>query len=186
MPLKDFGVMTFSQGEMAFNILSLMTPAIACICDDGPIYADLNGCLQFVDDLKEKLTSARANIMELSGTRKALHAETVIERTILHGEGPKDPPQRRHRSTLEIGFPALSEYSAVTADCEDLRGMVDIRRTVVVVGYSDLSPWEAREPGGKWSTGEILPRGIYRDGMDHGISQALRGRDQGSTSCRMG
>ena len=38
-------VIKFSQSEMGFNILALMTPAIVSLGEDGPIYADLNGGL---------------------------------------------------------------------------------------------------------------------------------------------
>ena len=143
--IEALDVVTFSQSEMAFNLLALMTPTIASLSEDGPIFADLNGGLQFIDDLKKELTSARGRILDHSKMRKDLVAERLQHETILRGssvqaaaDGPRKP---RKRANLDIGFPNLGNYHEITAGLEDLEGMVDLRRVVVVVGYSELGPW---------------------------------------------
>ena len=143
--IEALNVLTFSQAEMAFNILALMTPTIASLSEDGPIYADLNGGLHFIGDLKEKMTSARQQILDESQMRKALHAERLQHMTSLKGLPARqidDKARRvRKRANLEIGFPDLTDYHVVTAGLKDLKGMIDLQRVVVVVGYSELGPW---------------------------------------------
>lgn len=138
-------VITFSQSEMGFNILALMTPAIASLGEDGPIYADLNGGLQFVQDLKTKLMAARQEIMDKSRLRKALHAERVQHEAVMNGsssKGKPGPPRKFNKlANLNVGLPDLPPYQSVTAGLENLQGMIDLSRVVVVVGYSELGPW---------------------------------------------
>ena len=143
--IEALNVVTFSQAEMAFNILALMTPKIASLSEDGPIYADLNGGLQFIGDLKERLTFAREHIQDESQMRKALLAERLQHQTILRGLHARQIDNKarkvRKRATLEIGFPDLTDYHVATAGLKDLKGMIDLQRVVVVVGYSELGPW---------------------------------------------
>lgn len=144
--VESLGAMTFSQSEMAFNILALMTPAVVSMCEDGPVYADLSGGLQFIPDLKEKMVSARKDILDTSMIRKALLAERNHQQSILNGpateagvHNAKAP--KMHRSSLEVGFPKLLNHKTLISEANDLQGMVDLRRTVVVVGFSELGPW---------------------------------------------
>ena len=144
--IEENNVMTFSQEEMAFNILSLLTPEIAGMAEDEPIIADLNGGLQFVSNLKAQISSARAGIAEESRIHKALVAEQTREQQTLNGPGT--PPRsssismpRGRRALLNLGFPELPEYTSVTRGLPDLEGMLDLDQVVVVVGYSELSPW---------------------------------------------
>lgn len=138
-------VVTFSQSEMGFNILALMTPAISSLCEEGPIYADLNGGLQFVQDLKTKLVTARREIMDKSRLQKALHAERVQHEAVMDGSSIKGKPSSSRKfnklANLNLGFPDLPAHQSVTAGLENLQGMVDLSRVVVVVGYSELGPW---------------------------------------------
>ena len=143
--IESLDVVTFSQSEMAFNILALMTPTIASLSEDGPIYADLNGGLQYISDLKKEMTSARQRILGESQMRKALHAERVLHETALRGNPALQVDDKfrrlRKRANLEIGFPDLANYHETTAGLKDLKGMIDLQRVVVVVGYSELGPW---------------------------------------------
>ncbi|KAE8362621.1 hypothetical protein BDV27DRAFT_159568 [Aspergillus caelatus] len=137
-------ILTFSAPEMAFNILSLLSGDILEVADDEPIYADLSGGLQGVSDLKEKISGIRKKIVSQSRIRQALVAENQHEQKVLQGTKPADDnvrPPLKHRSNIEPAFPPLSDYSSVTAGLQSLQGMVDLSRTVVVVGYSELGPW---------------------------------------------
>ncbi|KAI1084924.1 hypothetical protein F5B20DRAFT_576241 [Whalleya microplaca] len=53
----------------------------------------------------------------------------------------KEPSPRKKRSNIRQGFPNLSSHQDMTAGLEKLVGMVDLSRTVVVVGFSELGPW---------------------------------------------
>ncbi|EIT75385.1 hypothetical protein BDV35DRAFT_402179 [Aspergillus flavus] len=137
-------ILTFSAPEMAFNILSLLSGDILEVADDEPIYADLSGGLQGVSDLKDKISAIRKKIVSDSRIRQALVAENLHEQKVLRGtkaaEDNVQPPLKR-RSNIEPAFPPLSDYNSVTAGLQSLQGMVDLSRTVVVVGYSELGPW---------------------------------------------
>lgn len=144
--IESLGAMTFSQSEMAFNILALMTPAVVSMCEDGPVYADLSGALNSIPNLREKMVSARKEILDRSVTRKALLAERTHQRFILNGPATEAGSHNvkapiRHRSNLEVGFPKLLNHEELISEAKDLQGMVDLRRTVVVVGFSELGPW---------------------------------------------
>lgn len=144
--VESLGTMTFSRSEMAFNILALMTPAIVSMCEDEPIYADLSGALQLITDLNEKMVSARREILDTSMTRKALLAEKVHQQSILKGPAAEADLHSftapiRLRSNLEVGFPKLLDHKKLISEANDLQGMVDLRRTAVVVGFSELGPW---------------------------------------------
>ncbi|KAF7587175.1 hypothetical protein BBP40_007638 [Aspergillus hancockii] len=141
-------VITFSQQEMAFNILALMTPEISALCDEGPVYADLAGGLQTVDDLKNELTTARNQLSEASQLRKALSAEDAHEQVVLNGPAALGttkianlPRPQQQRANLNLKFPSLPDYQSVTDHLRNLTGTIDLSRTVVVVGYSELGPW---------------------------------------------
>ncbi|CZR60182.1 related to 3-oxoacyl-[acyl-carrier protein] reductase [Phialocephala subalpina] len=140
------GVITFSQPEMAFNILALMTPSISSICEDDPVYADLTGCLDFVTDLKGEISTARTAISDESRLRKALVEENSRQHQILAGPSAQVAKTniastKVRRANLGMNFPNLASYEDLTGNLQSLEGMVDLSRTVVVVGFSDLSPW---------------------------------------------
>ena len=141
--IESHNILTFSQAEMAYNILALMTSEVAGLSEDSPLYADLSGGLQFVDGLKTILTSARESIMKDSKIRKALIAENSRHQAVLKAPtAAVDPPSpRRQRARIELDFPRLKSHDNTKANIPELQGMVDLSRTVVVVGFSDLSPW---------------------------------------------
>lgn len=105
--------------------LALMTPTIARLCEDGPVYADLNGGLQFLTDLKDTLASARQCLMNSSKMQKALSAERVryeamLRRRLSSESGDDAPPNLKKRANLDLGFPNLPSYQTVTAGLKDL------------------------------------------------------------------
>ena len=60
--IEKLGVRTFSQQEMAFNILGLMSPAIGDLCQIEPVWADLNGGMQNIPNLKDLLAAIRSDL----------------------------------------------------------------------------------------------------------------------------
>lgn len=143
--VESSGVLTFSAGEMAFNILSLMTPEMSMLCEDRPIYVDLAGGLHPGSNLKEVSTSARANINKESKLRGSLRDERLQHEKILGGPSGQGPNTltivcEKKRADLGLEFPKLS-LQPRTSSATDLQGMIDLSRTIVVVGFSELSPW---------------------------------------------
>ncbi|KZF21193.1 fatty acid synthase-like protein [Xylona heveae TC161] len=143
--VEKYGVRTFSQQEMAFNLLGLMAPSIVDLCQMEPVFADLNGGLQFLPNLKELMTDLRKNIMETSEVRTAVTKENAIEHKIVNGDDSEalykkvtvDP-----RANLKFQFPNLPDWKSEVEPLNgNLKGMVDLDKVVVVTGFSEVGPW---------------------------------------------
>ncbi|KAK5081587.1 beta subunit of fatty acid synthetase [Lithohypha guttulata] len=143
--VEKFGVRTFSQQEMAFNLLGLMSPAIVDLCQTEPVWADLNGGLQFLPNLKEMMTKLRSDIMETSAIRQAVTKESAIENKIVNGEDSEALYKKVNvepRANLKFDFPLLPDWKTEVAPLNDnLKGMVDLEKVVVVTGFSEVGPW---------------------------------------------
>ena len=144
--IESHGVLTFSQEEMALNILALLTPDIARLCEDEPIIADFGGGFQGLEGMKQIMTEARLEIRQEAELKKAILEEDDLERATI--EGTSQTPQlkesgvdARLRSTHTIEFPPLPRYEEGLENLKHLQGMVDLSTTVVIVGFSELGPW---------------------------------------------
>ena len=143
--LEGYGVRTFSQQEMAFNILGLMSPNIVDLCQNEPVFADLNGGFQFIPNVKEIMTDLRKSIMEKSEVRKAVTKETALENKIVQGEGNEALYKKttiEPRANIKFEFPPLPDWKEEVAPLNDnLKDMVDLDKVVVVTGFSEVGPW---------------------------------------------
>ncbi|KAJ5709821.1 Fatty acid synthase subunit alpha [Penicillium malachiteum] len=143
--VEKLGVRTFSQQEMAFNLLGLMSPAVVNLCQADPVWADLNGGLQFIPDLKSLMTKLRTDIMETSDVRQAVIKETAIENTVVNGEDSGALYKKviaEPRANIKFEFPKLPDWeSEVKPINESLKGMVNLDKVVVVTGFAEVGPW---------------------------------------------
>ncbi|RAH70197.1 uncharacterized protein BO66DRAFT_451690 [Aspergillus aculeatinus CBS 121060] len=143
--MERFGVITFTQAEMALNILALLTPSVTSLAEEAPIYADLTGGLGSMWNVKEQIASCRKRLDGEQQLRGALTKEDMHHQVALHGQHPhsqrREPLVKRKRANLKIGFPPLRNHHDMISGLPDLLGMIDLSRTVVVVGFSELGPW---------------------------------------------
>ncbi|KAJ5254769.1 hypothetical protein N7505_009920 [Penicillium chrysogenum] len=143
--VEKLGVRTFSQQEMAFNLLGLMAPAIVNLCQLDPVFADLNGGLQFIPDLKGLMTKLRTDIMETSDVRQAVIKETAIEHKVVNGEDSGVLYKKvvaEPRANIKFEFPNLPDWEKEVKPLnESLKGMVNLDKVVVVTGFSEVGPW---------------------------------------------
>ncbi|KAI0409561.1 fatty acid synthase subunit alpha [Xylaria palmicola] len=143
--VEQFGVRTFSQQEMAFNLLGLMSPDIVDICQNEPVFADLNGGLQFIPDLNDVMTRLRRDIMETSEVRRAVTKETALENKIVNGEDSEALYRKKviePRANIKFDFPTLPDWDKEIKPLnENLQGMVDLEKVVVVTGFAEVNPW---------------------------------------------
>ncbi|KAH6976312.1 fatty acid synthase subunit alpha reductase [Ilyonectria sp. MPI-CAGE-AT-0026] len=143
--IEALGVRTFSQQEMAFNLLGLMSPPLVDLCQSEPIFADLNGGLQFIPNLNEILNSLRKNIMETSEVRYAVAKEIAIENKIVNGADSELLYKKKliqPRANIKFDFPFLPNWKSEIAPLNDkLKGMVDLDKVVVVTGFGEVGPW---------------------------------------------
>lgn len=143
--VEAFGVRTFSQQEMAFNLLGLMSPAIVDLCQSEPVFADLNGGLQFIPKLNEAMTKLRKDIMETSEIRRAVTKESTLENSIVNGAESEVLYKKtviEPRANIKFDFPRLPDWKTEVAPLHDtLQGMVDLDKVVVVTGFAEVGPW---------------------------------------------
>lgn len=143
--VEKFGVRTFSQQEMAFNLLGLMAPSIVDLCQQEPVFADLNGGLQFLPNLKDLMTKLRKEITETSEIRKAVTRETSLENKVVHGESHEALYKKvniQPRANLKFDFPKVPDWETDVKPLNgDLKGMVDLEKVVVVTGFAEVGPW---------------------------------------------
>ena len=143
--IEKYGVRTFSQQEMAFNLLGLMAPAIVNLCQVEPVWADLNGGFQYIPNLKDLMTYLRKELTETSDVRRAVIKENAIENKVVNGEASEALYQKAKiepRANLKFDFPKLPDWeSEVKPLNEDLKGMVDLEKVVVVTGFAEVGPW---------------------------------------------
>ncbi|KAG8530146.1 uncharacterized protein KY384_005629 [Bacidia gigantensis] len=143
--VEKYGVRTFSQQEMAFNLLGLMAPTIVNLCQNEPVFADLNGGLQFIPDLKNVMTRLRKEIMDTSEVRQAVTKETAIENKIVNGENSEALYKKvtvEPRANIKYQFPELPDWKKdIEPLNENLKGMVDLDKVVVITGFSEVGPW---------------------------------------------
>ena len=143
--VEAYGVRTFSQQEMAFNLLGLMAPTIVDLCQSEPVFADLNGGLQFIPDLKDLMSKLRKDIMETSEVRQAVTKETAIENKVVNGEGSEALYKKltiEPRANIKYDFPELPDWKQEIEPLnENLKGMVDLEKVVVVTGFAEVGPW---------------------------------------------
>ncbi|KAF2724975.1 fatty acid synthase subunit alpha [Polychaeton citri CBS 116435] len=143
--VEKYGVRTFSQQEMAFNLLGLMSPSIVDLCQSEPVFADLNGGLQFLPNLKDLMTRLRKEITETSEIRKAVTRETSLENKVVNGEASEalyKTVKVDRRANLKFDFPKIPDWKTEVEPLNaNLKGMVDLEKVVVVTGFSEVGPW---------------------------------------------
>lgn len=157
--IEKSGMRTFSQEEMAYSLVCLCVGAMYELCQQAPVYADLTGGMAQVANLPEALGELRREMKEDSDIQAALFQEDRIEAESSSPE--KSVPsvsELEERAHVRLDFPQILDYDRDIAPLgEDLQGMVDLHRTVVVTGFAELGPhgnartrWEM-EANGKFS-----------------------------------
>lgn len=142
--IEKLGVRTFSQKEMAFNILGLLTPQIVHLCQEEPVLADLNGGLQFIENLKEFTHKLRTDLVETADIRRAVSIESAIEQKVINGDNVDANYSKvtvQPRSNMKFDFPTLKPYKEVKSVAPELQGMLDLESVIVVTGFAEVGPW---------------------------------------------
>ncbi|KKZ61082.1 fatty acid synthase subunit alpha [[Emmonsia] crescens] len=143
--VEKLGVRTFSQQEMAFNLLGLMAPAIVDLCQNQPVFADLNGGLQFLPDLNLLMKRLHGEVKETSTVRQAVTKETALENKVVNGEDSEALYKKVTtvpRANIKFEFPKLPDWKEEIEPLNaDLKDMVNLDKVVVVTGFAEIGPW---------------------------------------------
>ena len=159
--IESQNALTFSQREMSFNLLTLISEPIAEMCESESILVKLNGGLDDVPDLKDFLSSSRADISQTSSIRKMIVAEDEMEKKALKADDDMTSSNRHvddqtKRSTIKVGYPTLPNFDSDITPLHHLEGMVDLSSVPVIVGFSELGPWGSART--RW---EMESQGVF-------------------------
>ncbi|CAN3501907.1 fatty acid synthase subunit alpha [Diutina catenulata] len=185
--IEKMGVRTFSQKEMAFNILGLLTPSIIQLCQEEPIMADLNGGLQFIDNLKEFTTKLRTDVIEDADIRRAVSIESAIEQKVVNGDNVDVNYSKvtvQPKANMKFEFPTLKSYSDIKQVAPELEGMLDLDSVIVVTGFSEVGPWgNARTRWEMEANGEFSLEGAIEMAWIMGLIKYHNGNLKGQPYC---
>ena len=182
--IEKMGVRTFSQKEMAFNLLGLLTPEVVQLSQKAPVMADLNGGLQFLKDLKEFTRKLRTDLTETSEIRKAVSIETALEHKTVNGDNADAAYAQveiQPRANIQLNFPTLKSYKDIKATAApELEGLLDLERVIVVTGFSEVGPWGSSRT--RWemeSSGEFSLEGCVEMAWMMGLIKYHNGNLKG-------
>ncbi|KAJ3071925.1 3-oxoacyl-[acyl-carrier-protein] synthase [Podochytrium sp. JEL0797] len=154
--IESLGARTFSNHEMAFNLVSLLHPSIVKLSYTEPVWADLNGGLSNVKDLDKFSFSLRKELMETSEIRRAIAHEKSLDDKTIKGPVKQVTARVTPRANMKFEFPELPKTQNLT----HLRGVLDLEKVVVVTGFGEVGPWGSSRT--RWemeSTGEFSLEG---------------------------
>ncbi|KAE9396321.1 hypothetical protein BT96DRAFT_996816 [Gymnopus androsaceus JB14] len=153
--LKSYGIRTFSEKEMAFNILGLMHPLLFSITQVEPIWADLNGGMDRLPDLAEITTRIQSSLMKESDLRCAIAHDNATDYKILNRVDTECLIQTVDvlpRANFRFKFPDL-ETQETLINVTKLCDLIDLEKVMVITGSGEAGPWGAIEMA--WMMGYI-------------------------------
>ncbi|TPX39930.1 hypothetical protein SeMB42_g06180 [Synchytrium endobioticum] len=135
--IESLGARTFSQHEMAFNLVGLLHPNIVKLAETEPVWADLNGGLHFVADVNKISSSLRSELTETAEVRRAIAHEKQLDERVLRGPKKQETVVVTPKANFTFRFPDLPRAQTLT----HLRGMLDLEKVVVVTGFGEVGPY---------------------------------------------
>jgi fatty acid synthase subunit alpha len=168
--VEKHGVRTFSAKEMGFNILGLMHPIISSIASVEPLWADLSGGMLLLPQLNDIMEDLRKKLIEDAEIRSLISKERALDEELANiVKKDTKEAQLEHRANFTFEFPALLAYddlrtkmkltnanSPLTKKEFSLKGMIDLEKTVVIVGFAEVGPWGSSRT--RW---EIESKGFF-------------------------
>ncbi|HCU25277.1 MAG TPA: hypothetical protein DF383_09680 [Deltaproteobacteria bacterium] len=138
--IEKLGARTFSQPEMTFNIMGLLHPDMVEAASRHPVWADLNGGFNAIQDLNEATAHLRKEIESEASIKKAVAADAKLDEEAL-GIKQEDPAKITPKANFEVPFPQLPSTERLEALRKDLGGVVDPSKVVVVAGFGEVGPF---------------------------------------------
>ncbi|MDL1873477.1 hypothetical protein FBR05_14950, partial [Deltaproteobacteria bacterium PRO3] len=152
--MEKLGARTFSQSEMAFNLMGLMHPDMVREAQRRPVWADLNGGFSGIRNLNQASADLRGEITGESAAKKAVAADAKLDQEAL-GIKPKVERKVAPKADLGIAFPELPSREKLES-LKALEGMVDLSKVVVVAGFGEVGPY-----GGARTRWEMESKGEF-------------------------
>jgi fatty acid synthase subunit alpha, fungi type len=147
--IEKHGVRTFSAKEMGFNILGLMHPILAGINSVEPLWADLSGGMLLLPQLNQIMEDLRKEIMHTAEVTAAICKEKELDSQVINGKELRVSQKIEPRANFKFEFPKLNDYDDLQKKLKlrnktqdfNLQNMVDLEKTVVIVGFAEVGPW---------------------------------------------
>ncbi|RHZ19227.1 hypothetical protein DYB37_003435 [Aphanomyces astaci] len=141
--IEQLGVRTFSQIEMAFNLTSILHPRMVAAAAKAPLWIDLGGGMAQLHDLKVQTDRIRAAITDESKIRRASVDDRKKDNVGTTPEDEDDKPvlNRANMHNYYSQFPDLPAASDLARLGKDYKGMINLDKTVVIVGFGEVGPW---------------------------------------------
>ncbi|KAJ6023758.1 Acyl transferase/acyl hydrolase/lysophospholipase [Penicillium herquei] len=181
--IENKGVQTFSTAEMAAYILVLLTRKLASQCNIQPLYADLTGGLNAIPNLRATLDQVRRDIFDESTIRANLAREKEAEEklTILGPQAKEEKSPRPRLANIPFTFPDIPDEDAEIKPLrEQLLGMANLDRVVVVTGFSEVGPFgNSRTRWQMEATGRLSLEGCIEMAWMMGLITHFNGQLEG-------
>lgn len=177
--VEKLGVRTFSPQEMAFNILGLMHPILFDVAQIEPVWADLNGGMDRLNDLAEMTSKIRAEIMDTAAKKRAISLENSADFKIIKGAAAEALHQKVHvapRANFRFDYPAIGSQADLQAIARE-RGPIDLEKVVVVTGFAEVGPWGSSRT--RWemeARGELTIEGTIEMAWMMGMIKHVSGK----------
>jgi len=174
------GLRTFDTTEMAFNLVSLMTPQVLRMARICPIKADFSGGFKALGGRGLPAKELREELMNKSKVAKSVYQDLQLD-SQTQDEAKSESIQSR--ALLRLDFPEVPEAKTVAND--NLQGMLDLSKIPVVVGFGEVGPWGSAHTRWEWEAhakfsreGAIeLARAMNLIAFHSGPHDSLRGLD---------
>ncbi|KAI6252106.1 hypothetical protein MCOR21_011639 [Pyricularia oryzae] len=185
----DLGLRTFSTPEMAWHLVDLLhSPAIRVSCDSSPIMADLSGGMMPWMRLRSVLDQIKRKMHDRSEIERALSCEgTGEQQQQQQQQQGYDSYKMAPRARLQVDQMELPEWSDIQPLAKDLRGMVDLDKVVVVVGFGEVGPCGSSRT--RWeleSTGSLSIEGCLELAWIMGLVEYHQGPLPGNSDSKSG
>ncbi|KAG0147001.1 hypothetical protein CROQUDRAFT_91978 [Cronartium quercuum f. sp. fusiforme G11] len=178
--VESHGVRTFSAKEMAFNILGLMHPLLFDVAQVEPVWADLNGGMDKLNDLSEITTKIRTDLNDMANMRKKVTVDNAMDFKIVNGpeaEAIHHPVHITPRANFTLPIPKLRPSFEDDEKLKSLRGMLDLEKVVVIAGYAEVGPFGSSRT--RWqmeAKGEFSIEGILELATITGLIKFVDGK----------
>jgi fatty acid synthase subunit alpha len=122
-------------------LLGLLSYEIVTASQQKPLWADLTGGMSVFENLKNVVSEIRTQISEKSDILRSMHKDSDLEESCkLVPPHPPSTPLLSPRSNIDLRFPPLPTKSKLD-NLRNLQGMVDLERTIVIIGMGEVGPW---------------------------------------------
>lgn len=178
--VESHGCRTFSAKEMAFNILALMHPLLFDVAQVEPVWADLNGGMDRLNDLADITTRIRTELNATADTRKKVSVDNAADFKVINGPEAEAIHKKVNitpRANFTLPVPKLKPTFDNDPELTKLRGMIDLEKVVVVAGYGEVGPFgSSRTRWQKEALGDFTIEGLLELATVTGLIKFVDGK----------